>query len=77
MSKKNNSEKVIRYPNYICLYCGKDKEEKWDDHESYHECDCDDAKEVRRIDEEIRRLEQQKPQYKYRLDKQIVLNKIN
>jgi hypothetical protein len=59
-----------------CLFCGQKEKQKWDEYEYYYECDCPDAVECRRIDEEIRKLNQKRPRYKYEIIKQSVLRKL-
>ena len=73
----NILQKYIEKENkYYCPYCGKELEvkEEWEDYElyTYRFCNCDDAKEERRIMCEIRNLEKQLPKPKYEVKPEIV-----
>ena len=68
-------EKIINYSSNICLFCGEEKKQKWEEYESYYECDCEDAKKDREIDEKIRQLNWSRPANKFRIDKRDVLSK--
>ena len=54
-------EKFIEYPSLTCLFCGEEKKQKWEEYESYYECDCEDAKKNREIDDKIRQLDWSRP----------------
>ena len=68
--------KIISFGDRICLYCGQQEKQKWDDCESYYECDCDDAKKEREIRQQIEKLKQQMPRKKYEIREEQILYKI-
>lgn len=53
--------------NRICMYCGQNKKEYWDEYTKYYECDCIDAIKDREIDEKIAELERSRPKNKYQI----------
>ena len=58
-----------------CLYCGEEQVEDWDEMTKFYTCNCKDAKEVRRIEEEIGKLEKQKPSIKYQIETRHILSR--
>jgi len=66
-------EKILNGHERICLFCGQPEKQKWEEYESYYECDCKDAKETRKINEQIEELNRRKPQPKYEIVKKYVL----
>ena len=69
--------KIIGFGEDICLFCGKPKEEKYQEYEKYYECDCPDAKKKRNIEEQIRDLKFEIPREKFEIREESVLYKIN
>jgi len=65
--------KILSEWNDLCLFCGKEKDRKCEDYHFYHECDCKDAVEHRRIMEEIERLKRTLPKEKFQIIKKPVL----
>ena len=61
---------------HICLYCGGEKTQKYEEYESYYECDCNDAKKEREIKEKIKQLERTLPNEKFKTVKKDILIKI-
>lgn len=61
---------------HICLFCGKDIKQRYEEYESYYECDCEDAKKNREISEKINSLEKSRPKYRFKISKKEVLTKI-
>jgi len=68
--------KILEPFDIVCLFCGENMVQKWDDREMYHDCDCADTKDNERIDEEIRKLEQCRPKPKYVIKQVRSLKKI-
>ncbi len=68
--------KIISFGDNICLYCGEQKKQKWEDCESYYECDCNDAVKERLILEQIEKLKQQIPRKKFVVREEHVLYKL-
>ena len=62
--------------NHMCIFCGKPEEKKWDEYESYYECDCPDAKLDRDITQKINDLELKRPDPKFEYSTQTRLTKI-
>ncbi len=58
-------KKILNGTERICLFCGKEKEQKFDEYTPYWECDCLDAVKEREIGEKIRQLESQIPKPKF------------
>lgn len=58
--------KIVKSSN-ICLFCGCEKTLKYEEYTSYYECDCKDAVKDRKILDEIRKLEAQRPKEKYEI----------
>ena len=54
---------------HVCLFCGNLEEEHYEEYEKYYECNCEGAKETRRIEDAIRSLQRQLPQKKFKLIK--------
>ena len=48
--------KILNGHERICLFCGQPEKQKWDEYESYYECDCKDAKETRKVNKQIDEL---------------------
>lgn len=48
-----------------CLFCGKPIESSCDGSQLYYECSCPDAKETKRLTQEILKLRDQYPRKKY------------
>jgi len=62
---------------HICLYCGNDIEQRYEEYEAYYECNCEDAKKVREIKEKIKQLERTLPKYKFKAVKKDILIKVS
>ena len=59
-------EKILKFGDEpICLFCGNKMKQKWEDRESYYECDCADAIKNRQIDNKIQFLNEQRPKKKF------------
>ena len=58
--------KVNDLEYHTCLYCGNEIKQRWEEYEPYYECECDDVKKNRRIDEQIRALDYSRPQPKFK-----------
>jgi len=69
-------DKILRGTENICLFCGNEKEEEWDEYTQYFQCNCKDAKKYREILEQIGKLKDQLPEPKYEIIKQTVLRQI-
>jgi hypothetical protein len=67
--------KTVTFGSNICLYCGEEKKQKWDDHTPYYECDCPDTVKVREIQEQIEKLKYQIPREKFEIREEQVLYK--
>lgn len=61
----------------ICLYCGNEKKRKYEEYELYYECDCSDAKKIRKINKQIEKLEDSKPKEKFKVVTKNVLVDVN
>jgi len=59
----------------ICLFCGEQMESNWEDREQYWECDCEDAKRDRELDQKIERLNSHRPKHKFTIYEALVLRK--
>jgi hypothetical protein len=57
----------------ICLHCGKEMNQKWDEYTPYWECDCPNAVKEREIIEKIKQLESQMPKPKFYITTMSVL----
>jgi hypothetical protein len=57
----------------MCLFCGKEEKEHYEDYTKYYECDCSDAVEYRRIKNQIAELELKLPQPKFEITMKAVL----
>jgi hypothetical protein len=69
--------KIIIFGERICLFCGKEKKQHYEEYESYYECDCLDAVKEREIREQIRKLELQIPHEKFEIREEQVLYKVS
>ena len=70
-------EKILTFGDTnICLFCGNEKKQKWDECESYYECDCKDAKKEREIKSQIQKLEDELPEEKFEITQEYVLRDI-
>lgn len=68
--------KILQTTENICLYCGRQKIVKFDEYETYFECDCYDAKKEREIKDQINELKRQLPEKKYEiLTKNVLIKK--
>jgi len=50
-----------------CLYCGRKKEVNYDEYHKFFYCSCEDYKLELKLTEEIAKLENQLPDYKYEI----------
>jgi len=41
--------KILQLISHICLFCGEEMQQKWDEYTPYFECDCPDAVKKRLI----------------------------
>lgn len=57
-------KKILETTN-ICMFCGQEEKEHFEEYTRYFECDCSDAVEYRRIEREIEKLKQKLPQPKF------------
>lgn len=63
-------DKKVEIGQHICLYCGnpiEPIESKYEDCTEYWECDCEDAKLNREIDNKIFVLKMQRPMPKFKV----------
>ena len=60
----------------ICLFCGEEMPQKYEEYTPYHECDCVDAVKDRKILAELYELNQKRPKHRYDLSSKLVLTKI-
>jgi hypothetical protein len=60
-------DKKVEFGQRICLYCGNPIESKYEDCTEYWECDCEDAKLDREIDDKISELKKQRPVKKFKV----------
>jgi len=67
--------KTVTFSSNICLYCGEEMSQQWDDHTPYYECDCPDAVKKRKILEEIEKLKYQIPREKFEIREEQALYK--
>jgi len=68
--------KILQLISHICLFCGEEMQQKWDEYTPYFECDCPDAVKKREIDKQIYELQSQMPKYKFEIrEKQILYKK--
>jgi len=69
-------EKIIDFwSSHICLYCGEEMKSHWDEYDKYYECDCQDAKLERELNDKIENLKRQLPKEKYSIQEVKVLRK--
>jgi hypothetical protein len=68
--------KILKPSDRICLFCGQPEQEHWEDYEKYYECNCPGAIETRKIQDEIKSLEQRLPKTKYEVTSQRVLRRV-
>ena len=66
---------IVPYTNEICLFCGEKIERRWDECDSYFECECEDAKKNREISKKIHELELSRPKHKFTIQQQNILYK--
>ena len=59
----------------ICLFCGKEEQQHYEEYESYYECDCDGAKKTREIKEKIEQLKRTLPTHNFEIKEVSVLRK--
>jgi len=69
-------EPKIVTTNQICLFCGKEIPRRYAEYQEYYECECDDAKEDRRIWAEIIELERSRPKHRYTITTELVLHNV-
>jgi hypothetical protein len=68
--------KILGFSDYyICLYCGKPIEGRYDDCDMYYKCECPDAKKKRDIEKQIDLLKQTIPKEKFFIESERVLYK--
>lgn len=66
--------KILNISDRICLFCGQTEKERWEEeHENYYECDCKDAVETRKIQNQIAELKRILPKAKYEITNERVL----
>jgi len=63
------SRKIKDGERQPCLFCGQPMKRGWDECTPFPYCDCPDAIKVDKINEEIAKLKQQMPRYKYKVVK--------
>jgi hypothetical protein len=61
----------------VCLFCGIQKQKKWEEYQPYWECDCEDSIKERKILSKIEELEQQLPRPKFEIVEQLMLRTVN
>lgn len=66
---------IISWANDICLFCGKNKKQKWEENTSYYECDCPDAEKKRKLEEQIEDIKRKMPKEKFTIRQEYVLYK--
>ena len=76
MKKLKKNEKQFTDSYRICLYCGEEMEQRYEDYQPYYECDCKDAKKEREIKEQISKLEYQLPRHNYSIETARVIRKL-
>jgi len=54
-------ERKLRPGERVCLFCGETMKQKWEEYDTYYECDCEDAVKDRDILTQIQRLEDSRP----------------
>jgi len=73
-SGKKNDGEILRFDySNVCLFCGRRKEIKYEDHQVYFECDCPDAKKTREIYDQIDKLKENLPKEKFKIVEELVL----
>lgn len=60
----------------ICLFCGEEKEEFWDEMTQYYECDCKDSITKRSLELEIDLLKRKIPKPRFKYEQKTVLTKV-
>ena len=75
--RKREGEIISFGTRDICLYCGKEMEQKYEEYTPYFECDCPDAVKERKIRAQIFELERQIPRPKFEIIEAQVLCKLN
>jgi hypothetical protein len=75
LTKIMKDGKILQYSSHICLFCGEEMNEKWDNFTQYYECDCPDAVKKREIDKRICELQSQIPKHKFVINEKQVLYK--
>lgn len=72
--------KIVPYPDEICLFCGKQKHYQTDFFDGYDgylqqfmACDCEDFKKEFELVMQIKELEKQRPQPKYKIVQKNIL----
>jgi len=70
-------QRILKSEEKTCLYCGNLMEERYEDYNRYFECNCKDAKKVREIRAEIRKLELELPDHKFEIVQKDVLLKLD
>jgi len=68
--------KILHNYTPICLFCGQEEKLKYEESNSYYECDCRDALETRSINAQINILKHKLPKLKYEIVRKNILHKI-
>ena len=58
---------------HICLFCGEEKPQHYEEYTPYYECNCPDAIKDREILAEINKLRLSRPKHRYDLITKLVL----
>lgn len=77
MRKLNTGDrKFLDSCHPICLYCGEEMKQKWEEYDDYYECDCDDSKKEKAIRLKIEMLEKELPKPNYSIEDARVIRRI-
>ena len=74
--KGTRDYRMLDITEQVCLFCGRNKESKWDEHSNYYKCDCEDARKEREIEAKIRDLKSQLPKNRFEIRQSNILMKI-
>ena len=69
-------DKILRGTENLCLFCGKEKKDSYEEYERYSYCDCADAVETDKINKQIEDLKRKLPRPKFEIHKKSVLSKV-